>query len=242
MTTLADSAFSSLNDDDLFDLFRPSNLNNSINSSDNYDDFVSSNLNTNSEELDYNFDAYDPVQNPSCTYLTENQFKNMSFNNVDETFSLLHLNIRSINKHFDDLQQLLANPLNNSFSLIGLTETWLSQSTNQPYALPGYDFVVNNRDNRIGGGVALYISSNYDYEILENLNTMNDSVESLFVEVKIPGNKNILVGTIYRPPNSNFKTFLLYVKEILLNPVISNKNSLYNGPFYSLNFFDACRH
>ena len=140
MTNSVDIAFNSLNDDDFYDLLRPPNdLNESRNNPDNYDDFVAENVNSNSEELNNNLDSFDPVQNPSCKYLTTNQFKKQTYDS-NNIFSLLHLNIRSINKHFEEFQLLLDNP-SKQFSIIGLTETWLSQVTNQPYALPGYETI-----------------------------------------------------------------------------------------------------
>ena len=42
---------------------------------------------------------------------------------------------------------------------------------------------------------------------------MNDSIESLFIEIPIPQNKNIVIGVIYRPPNSNTNEFLTYLSN-----------------------------
>ena len=53
---------------------------------------------------------------------------------------------------------------------------------------------------------------------------MNDFVESLFVELIIPNGKNILVGVIYRPPNSNIANFNTYLYNLVHNPVFVNKN------------------
>ena len=50
-------------------------------------------------------DRYDEtIANSLTEYITNHQFKDfMCNNNINkDTFSLFHLNIRSINKHFDD--------------------------------------------------------------------------------------------------------------------------------------------
>ena len=63
-----------------------------------------------------------------------------------DTFALLHLNIRSINKHFEELQLLLDNHTDKpTLPVIGLTETWLSSDSTLPFTLNGYDFIVNKK-------------------------------------------------------------------------------------------------
>ena len=59
--------------------------------------------------------------------------------------------------HFDDLQLLLNNHSSKEFSVVGLTETWLSHDSNLPFSLDAYNFVFNNRQDRSGGGVAIYL-------------------------------------------------------------------------------------
>ena len=148
-----------------FNLLRPPS-NNDVNvdpHNGNYDHIIVNSLNSSSEELSYDFDDEDPVQSlPHTKYITDNQYKNSIADLKQDTFSLLHLNIRSINKHFDDLQLLLDNPSHHLPSIIGLTETWLSSDPNPPFALHNYDFIFNSRQDRAGGGVALYISNDYN--------------------------------------------------------------------------------
>ena len=99
--------FNSLNDDNFFDLLRPP-LNNDVNvdpHNGNYDENIVNSLNSSSEELLLDFDDGDPVQSlPLSKYITDNQFKNLMADFKQDIFSLLHLNIRSLNKHFDDLK------------------------------------------------------------------------------------------------------------------------------------------
>ena len=231
MANLADEPFHSLNDDDLFNVLRSTSSNTEINNIPTdmaYDNLVSNNINSHSQELHLDHDL---VQSPSSEYVTTSQFKAIVNSFPEDSFSLLHMNIRSINKHFEELQLLLENPSQQSFSIIGLTETWLSQESNQPFALNGYDFVVNNRENRSGGGVALYISHNHKYVICHELNVMNEIVESLFLEIPLSGNKNILIGIIYRPPSSNPNLFLKYLSELMKNPLFVNKQSFIMGDF-----------
>ena len=66
----------------------------------------------------------------------------------DENVSVLHLNIRSINKNFENFKMFLSN-LNLSFSIICFSETWLNDSNvdNSNYELPNYVSVHQIRNH-----------------------------------------------------------------------------------------------
>ena len=102
-----DLLFDSLINDDLFDLFRSEDNTSNFTQSVNVNNNVVDNTNASSEELVFNFDENDPSYNALTTYITNNQFHDIIKDFGKDTFSLLHLNIRSLNKHFDDLQNIL---------------------------------------------------------------------------------------------------------------------------------------
>ena len=83
----------------------------------------------------------------------------------NETFSLMHLNARSLIGNFDKFEILLAN-LRKSFSVIGVTETWLNDLTSDLVnIIPGCSFVSNHRKSKTGGGTGLYLKNNLQYKI-----------------------------------------------------------------------------
>ena len=45
------------------------------------------------------------------------------------------------------------------------------------------------------------MSQEYEYELQPELNRMENFIETVFVEFIVPSNKNILIGTFYRPLN-----------------------------------------
>ena len=61
------------------------------------------------------------------------------FQNSD-LFSLIHSNIRSIPANLSKLIQYMSN-LNVNFDIIGLSETWLTETNKDIYNLDGYDHV-----------------------------------------------------------------------------------------------------
>ncbi|CAH3183334.1 unnamed protein product, partial [Porites lobata] len=58
----------------------------------------------------------------------------------------------------------------------------------------GFKFLHKYRQNRNGGGVGLYISNDLEFKLREDLSLHNvDTVESLFIELIRPREKNIIV-------------------------------------------------
>ena len=134
------------------------------------------------------------VANQSFYYSSEHVPEDMK----KSDFSILHINIRSLQKNFDSFQVLL-NSLDHRFSIIALSETWLKTDPHSYYFLPGYQLIVNNRKGmKAGGGVALYVSSDLNFTVREDLNLSNESLESLFIEVINQNVKNIISGVVYK--------------------------------------------
>ena len=83
------------------------------------------------------------------------------------------------------------------FSVIGISETWLQDSTHH-VDINGYNFEHICRTDKAGGGVGLYITSVLEYKIRDDLCFDNAlTVESLFVEIVNPEGKNTIVGVMY---------------------------------------------
>lgn len=45
------------------------------------------------------------------------------------------------------------------FSVVSVSETWLHKSNSDLFNIPGYHFIPNSREHKLGGGVGLYIQS-----------------------------------------------------------------------------------
>ena len=144
---------------------------------------------------------------------------------------MINLNIRSILNKFDSLKHLL-NSLNNQFQIIGLTETWLNDNNDDLFKLDNYDFVNVNRSNKIGGGVGIYITNQIKYKLRTDLNTSIENViESVFIEIITAVGKNIIVCLIYRPPNNKIDLFENNVNNILGKIDKENKICYLMGDF-----------
>lgn len=53
------------------------------------------------------------------------------------------------------------------------------------------------------------------YSVHENISISNDIIESLFLEIQVPGGKNVIVGVVHRPPSSSGNDFIIYLSDLL---------------------------
>ena len=69
---------------------------------------------------------------------------------------------------------------------------------------------LKNKESVGGGGVAVYIKQGIHFTQREYLSVFNDSIETVFIEIdtfEVHSEKNVIVGVIYRPPNTDMKHF-----------------------------------
>lgn len=76
--------------------------------------------------------------------------------NVNDSITILSLNIRSFNKHVDELMIVLGS-YNHSFDIIVLTETWLDESSAN-VSMDGYDVIVNKVSKNQNDGVIVFVN------------------------------------------------------------------------------------
>ena len=161
--------------------------------------------------------------------------------------NIFNLNIRGLQGSFDELKSLLLTSQIDIFALNEIfvntddedenvnntrNEIFLSsyKTDTEQFEIQGYDFIYKSRDKGTGGGVGVYIRSNLDYGIREDLE--NPEIESICIEIKPKKSKSWIFCTMYRPPDSskylskNFQTLL----ENILNLINrENKESMIMG-------------
>lgn len=134
--------------------------------------------------------------------------------------SVLHCNIRSLNRNKDLLCAFLAQHYF-SYDIIALSETWLKRSEHIPFS--GYHCVSNPRQTSSrGGGVALYIRQELTLTEMPELLISNNNIESLFITIST----GMVIGVVYRPPSSISKSFYDVMETILSALNDRNYNSV----------------
>ena len=173
-----------------------------------------------------------------CSYYVEDKFNDTHQNETmisreqSNHLSFFHLNIRSLQSKVDELSTLLS-ALNIKFSVVGITETWL-QDSSLGVNIDGYNFVYKNRSAKTGGGVGLYVSHNLDFRIRKDIYAYEDEVmESLFIEIIRSHERNVIVGIIYRPLNQNVNDFVIRMNDVLGKISRDNKICYLMGDFES---------
>ena len=98
-----------------------------------------------------------------------------------------------------------------------LTETWLkgNEETNI-YNMSGYTLLSKTRSHKRGGGVGLYISDRLNYKTRDDLIAVTEECpfEWLFIEAEV-GNNAIVIGTVYKPPDTNVNIFNEHFNDLL---------------------------
>ena len=153
---------------------------------------------------------------------------------------LAHLNIRSLMSKFDVVRQLISN---SGLDIFSMSETWLNESMSSNLLnVPGYTCIRHDRNwlenNMIkrGGGLCYYVRNTIQssYFDLEKHNLSCKDIELFWINLILPNCKNVIIGTVYRPPQGNVKVFCDTLDEKLLairNTRLENYDIFIMGDF-----------
>ena len=150
---------------------------------------------------------------------------------LGDTFSVLHMNVRSLKNKFDAFQTFLTSS-GVEWSIICITESWLKPDIIQYFDLNKYNLFASCRVSGKGGGTAIYVHNSLDVKQINSLSKVND--ENTWVEIELKHGiqiRKIIVGCIYRPPNSCPASFLEYMSKIMNILEKENKFIALTGDF-----------
>ena len=140
----------------------------------------------------------------TSSFLSDDIPKTSSYSEILKSgLSIMYLNIQSLRPKLTILEAEIQQ-----YDIVVLTETWLNQSIqNTELILPNFQppFRRDQKD-RIGGGVAIYVHEGIHAKERTEFNV--NGTESLWIEL-VFGERSILLGGIYRLPNSNNDQWLL---------------------------------
>lgn len=119
------------------------------------------------------------------------------------SFNIIHINIRSLQKNFDSLQEFLSL-LSNRPQIICLSESRINQVPLINIELPDYKIFHDDSTTR-AGGVAIYILNNISTDIISKFHLNTDGCENLWIKINAV---DMILGVIYRHPKSSIKLFL----------------------------------
>ena len=171
------------------------------------------------DDNEYEIAHWDKVNSHQSSYFSQSSFISETTPLKDtksQQLSFLHLNARSLNKHFTEISAFI-HGLQYPFSVLGFSECWLNSKTESLFELSGYKMFSLQRPGRQGGGLALYVTSDIaDCYLREDLCYLQDSgcCECIFVEIKLK-DMSYLIGLVYRPPGQDVNDFNSHLISIL---------------------------
>ena len=123
---------------------------------------------------------------------------------------VMHLNIRSVLSHQHELCELIRSTeqKNSRIDVILLCETFLSSKTKSMANIPGFSHICNHHKSKKGGGISITLHEEIPYKHRLGLDIFEEGLtESVFVEIRSKNGKQIIVGSMYKPPNVNIDQF-----------------------------------
>ena len=128
----------------------------------------------------------------------------LNFWNGNDSLILVHLNIRSFHKNFDDLHEFVSW-LPFIPNAICLSESRINPSLKN-IQLQGYNFLIAKPDKK-AGGVTVYLSMKFNFTQLKSFQLYG--TESIWLKIwNNNSTKTILIGFIYRHPTEDSNKFL----------------------------------
>lgn len=141
---------------------------------------------------------------------------------IKSSFSLFHLNTRSLRNKFDELTQYL-NELRESFDVLGFSETWYNDNCDMPI-IDNYKNISMPRTHKRGGGVCAYIKTSIAHSTIPELCISSSDVECLALLVN-----NSVIIIVYRPPSGSIRHFYRFLEETFDYSLTNNRKAIYIG-------------
>ena len=86
------------------------------------------------------------------------------------------------------------NQFKQSFNIVAISETWINAEKGVDFELEGFEFVHMARQNKGGGGVAIYVDRNIAFKVLETMSMVVDNMlECTSIELCKGKNKPVII-------------------------------------------------
>ena len=143
----------------------------------------------------------------TCSYFSCEDFVNAKIE-ACKNFSILHLNIHSIQRHIEELRIVL-HALSFKFDVIAISESKLKDNPQVDINLTGYHKPHCKFTEAEKGGTILYVSTALNFKPRKDLEIYESKeLESSFIEIINKKSSNAIVGVIYRHPRMDTNTFI----------------------------------
>ena len=129
----------------------------------------------------------------------------MPANPVNDSLFIVHINIVSLQKNFDNLI-LFLNQFVKPIDVLCFSETRLNDHNLSYCALLGYNAFYCNSKTK-AGGAAIFVADRLNSKQILDYKIKEIACEDIWVEIGLAKNNSLIVGSVYRHPSNNFKCF-----------------------------------
>ena len=140
------------------------------------------------------------------------EIQQINFTN-NKTFKILYINFRSLNEKTEELIYILNEfkNKNSTIDIIAITEHWMNDFRASKYTLNGYNTIFSCRPTKRGGGSAIFVKNNINYEGIKNYSDNENSITSVTLK---NNEENINICCIYRTPNRNLDAVNFFITAL----------------------------
>ena len=104
---------------------------------------------------------------------------------------------------------------NSRVDIILLCETFLNKSTEKLVKILGYTLICNSRSKSKGGGTAILLHNGINYKRRKDIEVFKEkNAELTIIEITAKDGKKIIVGSMYRPLNTDPMNFRITINTI----------------------------
>lgn len=177
-------------------------------------------------EIDPDNNFFTAIKN-NCGYYSNEHFNEKI--KLNGAFSIIHFNSRSLYTNFNYIKNYL-HVFRHAFDIIAVTETWINTEKENNFELEGYSFVNVNQQNKVGGGVGIFVKDALKFRVIDGMSAVIDNIlECLTIEIYYKEKKNVMISCVYRTPGSNVELFSDWMEETFAK--MSHKTTYICGDF-----------
>ncbi|KAH9631137.1 hypothetical protein HF086_001072 [Spodoptera exigua] len=169
-------------------------------------------------------DRFDTIVAMDCQYYRHLNLSswNLNISRNEKYLRVLHLNIRSLRKHFDELIVFLEGYTH--INVLVLSEINIKAEEVAMYHIEGYNMFAKTRERTRGGGLLIYIKE--DLTFVEKPSQLS-SAEVLHGTLNMK-NTCLNIIALYRPPKTNKMQFISETEK-LIQEIPRNENIIIVG-------------
>lgn len=130
-----------------------------------------------------------------------------------QQLNILQINVRGMNdvNKFDNVLEFIGS-LKSDVHILAISETFIQSQNSLVFNINNYSSIFSCRDDRTGGGLAVYIRNDIEYSVMKKDNGL---YPFQFIQIKLSRFIGTKVCAIYRPPGSDVVSFFNCLENFL---------------------------